>query len=70
MRCPLFLEDEIAVNFVRYKNEIMMVAELGQLQDLLSLEDATQGVLGVAEKEKPCVGGNRMVHGFPVEGPP
>ena len=69
MRCSFFFEDEIAVDFIGDQDEIVAVTELGKLEDLLSGEYASQGILGIAEKEELCAGGDRVLHGIPVEDP-
>lgn len=64
-----FVEDEVAVDLIGKKNEVVLFAEGRELHDFLFGEDAAHRVLGIAEDEELGLRDDFGFERVPVEGP-
>ena len=69
MRRALLIEDQVAVDFIGNEHEVMRLAELRELHDLLRIEHATQRVLRIAQQENLRLFRNGLLHFCPIKLP-
>ena len=69
MWCGVFVEDEVAMNFVRNQNEIVALAELTELNHFVLGENAAEWVLRIAEDEEFAFWSDRLFKRVSIHDP-
>jgi hypothetical protein len=63
------VKNEVAVDFVGAKEEVVPQAEFSEAREFFAAEDLRDGVVRIAEKEKPGPRRDRALHRLPVDLP-
>ena len=69
MRSPSFVKNEVAVDFVGQKDEVVLLTEGGELSDLFFAENSAHRVLWITEEKDLGVISHLIFESLPVEAP-